>query len=243
MQEIRPVFACIYAPKPSDLLVECANVFSPRVERTAADTIVFDLDGLERLFGSYSEIGAKVAEQAYRSLGFKANVAVASNPDAAICAARGFTGITIVSRGTEAQRLSSLAVDVLSPAPEILETLNRWGIHTLGEFAKLPAVQISERLGQEGVRLHKLAPGSASRPLEPHRETLRFEDVVELDYEIGTIEPLTFILSRMLDHLCSELRKRNLATPEVRLTLGSFSRVLHLPIPVRNPRLLTKLLI
>jgi protein ImuB len=168
---------------------------------------------------------------------------VAANAEAAICAARGFGGISVLNRGTEAARLRDLPLTVLSPPPEILETFERWGIRTLGAFAKLPAVQVSERLGQEGVKLHKLAQGTGVRPLVPHAGAVRFVEVMELDYEITTIEPLTFILSRMLDGICARMRSRNLATHEVRLALGAYTRVLNLPLPVRNPRLLTKLLI
>jgi protein ImuB len=66
---------------------------------------------------------------------------------------------------------------------------------------------------------------------------------MELDYEIHTIEPLTFILSRMLDQICSRMKSRNLATHEVRLALGNYVTVLNLPLPVRNARLLTRLFI
>ena len=240
------MFACIYLPHCSDethtALLDCANSFSPRVENTAPGTVVFDLEGLERLFGSYSEIASKVAEE-LRARGLGANAAIASNPDAAICAARGFGGITVLNRGTEAKRLGELPLDVLFPSPEIRETLERWGIRTLGAFAKLPGIQISERLGQEGVHLHKLAQGAGARTLVRRHDPLRFEEILELDYEIGTIEPLTFILSRMLDQLCLRLRTRNLATHEIRLGLGAFARVLNLPLPVQNPKLLTKLLI
>ena len=193
--------------------------------------IVIDLEGLERLFGSYSEIAEQVAEQV-RVRGIQANVAVASNPDAAICAARGFAGITVLHRGTEAKRFSGLPLHILSLSPELLETLERWGIRTFGAFAKLPAVQVSERFGQEGVRLHKLARGVWSRPLLPHQEALRFAECLDLDYEIRTIEPLTFILSRMLDGIGARLRSRNLATHEVHLSLGAQVRVLNLPLPV-----------
>ena len=240
------MFACIHVPNFSNeahaALLDCAGVFSPRVENTAPGTVVFDLEGLERLFGSYSEIAEKVAAHV-RAAGIQAHVAVASNPDAAITAARGFRGVTVLGRGTEEKRLEDLSLDVLSPSPEILETLDRWGIRTIRGFAQLPAVQVSERLGQEGIRLHKLARGAGSRPLVPHQEALRFIEVMELDYEIGAIEPLTFILSRLLDQICSRLRTRNLATHEIHLALGMDARVLHLPVPVCNPKLLTKLLI
>ena len=240
------MFTCIYIPNASGdtaaALLDCASAFSPRVENTRAGMVVFDADGLERLFGGYAEIAEKVAEQV-RKRGLVANIAIAANADAAICAARGFGGITILNRGTEAARLRDLPPSVLGPSPEILETLERWGIRTLGAFANLPPVQVSERLGQEGVKLHNLARGAGVRPIVPHTEAERFVEVMELDYEITVIEPLTFILSRMLDGICARLRSRNRATHEVHLALGTYVRVLNLPLPVRNSRLLTKLLI
>src|SRR5205809_3585604 len=238
--------AGIYIPNASSDaqagLLDCAGAFSPRVENMPAGAVVVDVEGLERLFGSYSEIASKIAEAAC-ARGLEANVALASNIDAAVCAARGFGGITVLNHGTEANRLSDLPPAVLSASPEILETLQRWGIRTLGAFAKLPAVDVSARFGQEGIELHKRARGVGSRPLVPHVDRVRFVDVVELDYEIVTIEPLTFILSRMLDGICTRLRSRNFATHEVHLSLGTYIRVLNLPLPVRNPKLLTRLLI
>jgi len=206
------MFACIYIPNASCdaavALMKCASAFSPRVESTGGGTVVFDVNGLERLFGGYSEIAGKIRDEA-QSHGLDANVAVASNADAAVCAARGFAGITVIPSGTEAARLRDLPLSVLNPSPEILETLERWGIRTLGAFAKLPSVQVSERLGQEGVKLHKLAQGLWARPIVPHVEALRFVEAMDLDYEIRTIEPLTFILSRMLDQICSRMKSRS----------------------------------
>src|SRR2546427_4913794 len=240
------MFACIYIPNASNdaqaALLDCAGAFSPRVENMPPGAVVFDVEGLERLCGSYSEIASKIAEAAC-ARGLEANVALASNIDAAVCAARGFGGITVLNHGTEANRLSDLPPAVLSRQPEILELRERWGIRTRGAFAKLPAVDVWARLGQEGIELHKRAGGVGSRPLVPHVDRVRFVDVVELDYEIVTIEPLTFILSRMLDGICTRLRSRNFATHEVHLSLGTYIRVLNLPLPGRNPKLLTRLLI
>ena len=240
------MFACIYIPNPSGdtaaALLECAGTFSPRLEQTDTRTIVFDIEGLERLFGGYSEIAEQIWKQMH-ARGLEAHVAVAANADAAVCAARGFGQVTVIPRGTEKARLHDLPLVVLAPSPEILETLERWGIRTLGAFAKLPDLEISARLGQEGVKLHKLAQGAATRPIAPQAAPLRFVETMDLDYEITTIEPLTFILSRMLDQICARMRSRNLATHEVRLALGSYVHILNLPLPVRNSRLLTRLFI
>jgi protein ImuB len=248
------MFACIYIPNASaetdKTLMACANTFSPRVENTSPGTVVFDVEGLERLFGSYTQIAERISEfwgqtpnSEAQEFGVCPRIALAGNADAAICAARGFTGITILNRGTEAARLRDLPLQVLSPPAELQEALTRWGVRTLGEFAQLPPVQVAERLGQDGVKLHQKARGAGGRTLVPHADPVRFVEVMELDYEITTIEPLTFILSRMLEQICSRMRSRNLATHEIRLTLGNYSRILHLPLPVRNARLLTRLLI
>src|SRR5438132_9998282 len=110
------MFACIYIPNASgeahNALIQCAAAFSPRLESTSTGTVVFDVEGLERLLGSYSEIAAKVANDV-RARRLEANVAIASNADAAICAARGFGGISVLESGSEAKRLCDLPLTVL----------------------------------------------------------------------------------------------------------------------------------
>src|ERR1051326_3750856 len=120
------MYACIYIPNAScdahGALMDCARTFSPRLESTSTGTVVFDVEGLERLFGSYSAIAAKVANDV-RARGLEAHVAIATNADAAICAARGFGGITVLQSGAEAKRLCDLPLTVLFSSSEILETL------------------------------------------------------------------------------------------------------------------------
>jgi len=199
-------------------LLDGAQAFSPRVEATAADTVVLDIAGLERLFGPPAKLAQDLQRRALE-LGLEANVAVAANPDAAIHAARGFAGVTVIPPGKQVERLGSLAVDVLQVAPEILETLDRWGVRNLRALAALPEVAMVERLGQEGLRLQKLARGAVERPLVPAKPPLKFEETVELEYPVALLEPLAFILGRLLEQLCARLEARALATNELRLTL------------------------
>ena len=69
-------------------LLDCAQSFSPCVEDTACDTTLLDLAGMESLLGSLPEISCAIHSRA-ATFGLEANVAVASNPDAAVIAARG----------------------------------------------------------------------------------------------------------------------------------------------------------
>jgi protein ImuB len=245
-------------------LLDCAQAFSPRVEATAADTVVLDVAGLERLFGPPAKLVQDLLQRA-RQLGLQANVAVAANPDAAILAARGFAGVTVIPPGKQAERLGSLAVDVLQVAPEILETLDRWGVRNLRALAALPDVAIVERLGQDGLRLQKLARGAVERPLVPAEPPLEFGETMELEYPVALLEPLAFVLGRLLEQLCTRLGVRALATNELRLTLildtaqsedledrvigrsghrviNSITRFIRLPLPMLDARLFLKLL-
>src|SRR6184192_3890657 len=106
-------------------LLDCAHAFSPRVEDTAADTVLLDIAGLERIFGSPQKIARDLARK-ISEISLEAQLGVASNLETALHAARGFVGTTVIQRGEEALRLGPLSVDVLAPAPEILQTLDSW---------------------------------------------------------------------------------------------------------------------
>jgi len=210
-------------------LIDCAQSFSPCVEDSACDTVLLDLAGMESLLGSVAEIARALFERAL-TLGFKPNIAVASNSDAALLAARGFSGITVIPAGKEVEHLGALPVTVLfaeqldadqkDEAGHLLGTLDRWGIRNLRALAALPEVALSERLGQRGLYLQQLARGGSLRTLVPVEAPLLFEEAVELDHPIVLLEPLAFLLNRLLEQVCSRLASRALATQELCLTLA-----------------------
>jgi protein ImuB len=247
-------------------LLDCAQSFSPCVEDAASDTALLDLSGMESLFGSLSEI-SRAIDTRTATLGLEANVAIASNPDAALLAARGFPSVTVIPSGQEATRLSSLPTEVLfadrlegdqkKAADRLLETLDRWGIRNLHGLAALPEVSLSERLGQDGLRLQQLARGAASRTLVLVEAPPIFEEAIELEHPIVLLEPLAFLLNRLLEQLCARLGARALATQELRLTLElenfspfhqssknnhQFVRKLNLPLPMLDTKVFLKLL-
>jgi protein ImuB len=237
------VFACLHG---SGALTALAFEFSPVVEQTAPHTVTLDASGLDRLFGLPQDVAVAIARRA-GEIGADASLAIASNPDAAICAARGFPGVSIVPYGDEAKFLGTLSLALLAPSPELLETLDRWGIRRFHEMAALPPLGIAERLGPEGLHLRELARGEAERKLVPLPEALTFEDELELDYPVDLIEPLAFVLARLINGLATRLATRGLATNELRLRLKLENRAVHertlrLPVPSLDTKAFLKLL-
>ncbi|HOG30385.1 MAG TPA: hypothetical protein PLT35_14000, partial [Vicinamibacterales bacterium] len=134
------------------------------------------------------------------------------------------------------------------PGPGCLSTLSRWGLRTLGELAALPSVELSERLGQDGVRWQRLARGEDTEPLVPAREDEPFESSLDLEWPIADLEPLSFVLGRLLDPLCARLESRDRGAAALHLRLRLVTRALHLrslqlPAPMRDPKVLRTLLL
>jgi len=223
------------------------------VESTVPGTVILDLAGTEKLFGSMHTVAQKIALHA-AGFGFEVNVAIAANPDTAFYAARGFAGITIIAAGEEAERLASLPVDVLSASPEMLEVLDSWGIRNFHALALLPPVPLVERLGQEGLQLQKIVRCETRRPLAPAEAASDFVESFEFEQPVETLESLTFILNRLLQQVCARLASRSLATNELRLKLELEARQLNssknkeyyertwkLPLPIQDAKVLFRL--
>jgi protein ImuB len=276
--------------EPQTVLADLAFTFSPLVEQTTADTVVLDIAGQDLMFGSPSiaveetidaesnsarNLAIEILRRACQ-LNLKVNVAVAANPDAALHLARAFKGPTIVKAGEELAHLEALSLKKLDcslagidahRAGEIRETFALWGVRTFGDFARLPLAGVAERLGQEGVRLQKLVRGESDRSLNLIRPPIGFAQSLELEHPVTELEPLSFILSRLLNQLCANLIEHALATNELRLQLvteprpgggstgvnadanlqevkeGLHQRTITLPVPMRNPKTLLRLLL
>jgi len=135
-----------------------------------------------------------------------------------------------------------------APDPAVLPVLARWGIRTLGQLAALPAAELSERTGQAGVLWQRLARGEDPEPLVPARDEEPFDASSELEWPIEGLEPLSFVLGGLLDPLCQRLERRDRGAAVLHLhlrlvTRETHSRMLQLPAPMRDPKVLRTLLL
>jgi protein ImuB len=244
----------------TDTLVTIAREFSPRIQRhpstllrASSGDVVLDVSGLERLLGNPSTIAAELARAG------ALRVAVAPSQIAARLLARARPGVSVVSGDLETALgniplavLRDLVTDAGDPIvtahPSPFDVMERWGLKTLGEFATLPARDLSARLGQPGVRLQRLARGIDARPLVPDPGTVRFVQSIELEWPIDALEPLSFVFARLLDPLSEALERADRGAAAIRLDLRLTDRTIHtrclqLPAAMRDPRVLRTLLL
>jgi protein ImuB len=254
-----------YAPPAA--LVQIARDFSPRVETHGDRTVTLDISGLGSLIGPPRSIGEEL-RRASADAGLCVHIAVAATSTTAILLAHARAGVTVVPTGEEAKALAPLPLKTLagvlagfrlqaadsrpglqpqagSLEPEV-EQLARWGLRTLGDLGALPSAELSARLGQAGLRWQRWARGEEIRPLVPAGMAEQFEASLDLEWPIDGLEPLSFVLARLLDPLCERLERSDRGAVILRVTLTLVTserheRVVELPAPMRDARVLRTL--
>ncbi len=240
------MYACLHQPAAPNALTELAGEFSPAVEVTAPGTVVFSIAGLTRLFGAPQQIASEIARRGAQR-GIMANLAIAANPDAAVLAAMHLPGVTLIPPGEEAQRLGEIPLARLSLPAELYDTLTRWGLRNLEDIAALPPLGLAERLGEEGLRLYNLAHGRRNRPLKLAPPPTSYEERLEVEHPVSELEPLMFLLGRLLQEICRRLEAQSMAANRITATLrlaggNTYTRILELPVPQAESRTLLKLM-
>jgi protein ImuB len=208
--------------------------------------------GLNRLLGDAQGIAAEISRSAAMR-GLKVQVALAPTQVAArlLASASGPADAAVVVTGEVAAALSPLPLGLLrqltGDAVRVFDAAQRWGIRSIGEFAALPPDEITARFGVGGLALHRLACGIDPRPLSPDPGVPRFVQSLELEWPIDTLEPLSFVLARLLEPLSQALERADRGAAALRVDLRlvdktTHARMLQLPAPMRDPRVLRTLL-
>ena len=156
--------------------------------------------------------------------------------------------VSSTPRGSIGGRSSRRADNAQTAVFDLLATLERWGLRTLGDVARLPRADVHTRLGAPGVRLHQAARGEETAWLVPVDDAPRFIERCVLDWPVEGLEPLSFVLARVLDPLSVALERADRGAVEVTtrlqlVTRESHVRVLHLPAPMRDARVLRTLIL
>lgn len=129
----------------------------------------------------------------------------------------------------------------------ILSILRKWGIDTLGQFARLDKEELTARLGPVALRLWERAQGKSIRPLRFVHPAETFAESFEFENDVETLEPLLFILRRFLEQLSQRLGTIYLVAAELTLRIHfsdkqEYRRDFKIPHPTNDVDLLFRML-
>lgn len=179
-------------------LADVASTVSARIEVEEHGFVFCDCDGAGLLWASEGELATVLAARAVRC-GLPAWVGIADSKLGASIAARESRGTRVVPPGRTRDFLAPFPVRLLDPDPVSAEVLQSWGIRTIGQLAALPPGSVAHRLGRAGALLARSARGDDAAPLTVRPTPQAFEEGVTLDYGVDRLEPLVFILRRLIE--------------------------------------------
>ncbi len=202
-------------------LFDCAYSLSPRVEESAPGICSISLAGVGRT-GLEERCDAIVST--LKGLGLSGRMGIASTPDLALLVARESKRVMVVgldfpeSKDLEAF-LDALPIAATEPSESLGAILGQWGIRSAGAFARLPRESVGKRLGTEGLAFWDRISGREERPLRISKLPEVYEESLEFEYEIDTLEPALFVMRRFLDSLCLRLKGAALVADSVHARL------------------------
>jgi protein ImuB len=179
-----------------------------------------------------------------RQLNLHARIGIAPHPDLALLAAQSSHDWRAVDAANE---LGEISLEILEPSPAIAAIFRKWGIHTLHDFVRLGRERLVERLGAEVLPLFDRAAGNVERPLRCAMPAESFEEQIEFESEIETLEPLLFMVRRFVEQLTTRLQSIYRVIAELTLRLGlangeEYVRIFKVPSPTGNVDVLFRML-
>ncbi len=108
---------------------------------------------------------------------------------------------------------------LLTTDADIRARLQRFGLRRIGAVAELPRSALIARFGEEGARLHTRARGEETEPFRARRAHERLALALPIEPPVEDLEPLRFLLHRLVAALTAQLTGRGLAADRAILTL------------------------
>jgi protein ImuB len=150
--------------------------------------------------------------------------------------------VTPMAAAALAAYMASLPVTLLLSRPEVAllpEALERFGIRTLGELAKLPRAALADRFGPAGPLARDLAQGKDT-PLVPRTAAERLEERLELPESASGVQ-LQRGLELLIDRLLARRERRGRALRAVVLSAklvegGTWRARVTFREPLADPR-------
>lgn len=182
------------------------------------------IDGLGPLWGSEAALIERVSTALHGALpgeGFAPRIGIAGTQFAATIAAvaaRAGSPV-VVPPGDDAAFLADRPSGLLTTDGDVRARLARFGLRRIGAIAELPRSALIARFGDEGARLHARARGEETEPFRARHAPERLGLAIPIEPPVEDLEPLRFMLHRLVVALAAQLTGRGLAADRAHLTL------------------------
>ncbi len=124
-----------------------------------------------------------------------------------------------VAPGDEAPFLAPYPSGLLTTDFDVRARLTRFGLRAIGAVAELPRSALIARFGDEGAMLHARARGEETEPFRARHAPERLALGLPIEPPVEDLEPLRFVLHRLVAAITTQLTTLGLAADRAHLTL------------------------
>ena len=225
----------------SEHVMEIFHSFTPWVEPISLDEAFLDVTGSQKLLGTGREIAVAIRKKVEEQEGITCSVGIAPSKFIAKLASANCkpNGMLEITSDRILTFLHPLPIQAMwGVGPKTAEILERLGLRTIEDIAKLPRTTLIRALGEaNGASLYELAWGRDYRdvtPEEPDRSVSAAETFAQ---DLDNPEEILTEFLRLTERATARLRDRDLfaKTISIKVRFADFSTINRsktLPLPI-----------
>jgi len=225
----------------SEHVMEIFHSFTPWVEPISLDEAFLDVTGSQKLLGTGREIAVAIRKKVEEQEGITCSVGIAPSKfiaklASAHCKPNGMLEITSDRILTFLHPLPIQAM--WGVGPKTAEVLERLGLRTIEDIAKLPRATLIRALGEaNGASLYELAWGRDYRDVTPEEPDRSISAAETFAQDLDNPEEILTEFLRLTERATARLRDRELfaKTISIKVRFADFSTINRsktLPLPI-----------
>jgi DNA polymerase-4 len=228
-------------------IMELVGALTPLVQPLSLDEAWMDLSGTERLHGSTPAVTlARLQARIEAEVGITVSIGLAANKFLAKIASdldkpRGFS---VIGAAEAKAFLAPRPVGLLpGVGPAMVRSLEGAGLFTIGDIAAAEPKRLAGLFGAHGLRLHALAHGRDTRPVDPDQARKGISSETTFNDDLTDKASLEDRLAPLCEKVARQARAAGVAGRVVTLKLKTtdfriVTRRRALPVPTQTARTL-----
>jgi DNA polymerase IV len=225
----------------SEHVMEIFHTFTPWVEPISLDEAFLDVTGSQKLLGTGREIAVAIRKKVEEQEGITCSVGIAPSKFIAKLASANCkpNGMLEITSDRILTFLHPLPIQAMwGVGPKTAEVLERLGLRTIEDIAKLPRATLIRALGEaNGASLYELAWGRDYRDVTPEEPDRSISAAETFAQDLDNPEEILTQFLRLTERATARLRDRDLfaKTISIKVRFADFSTINRsktLPLPI-----------
>ena len=213
--------------KYSKAFIDILREYTPDIEQYSIDEAFMDMTGTERLFGKPLDVAGVIKNRIKNELGFTVNIGISDKKMLAKMASdfkKPERIHTLYLSEIEKKMWPLPVTDLFFVGKSTASTLEKLGIHTIGELAKTDVGILTANLKKHGEVIWRLANGIDSSPVETEAEANKgYGNSTTISFDVTDAGTAKMVLLGLTEKVAARMRDDGVSAETVSVTIKDFN--------------------